>query len=48
MSEARDIAVVTGGASGIGAEISRHLLDAGYEVVSLSLAKPDFTHTRLH
>lgn len=48
MTEARNIAVVTGGASGIGAEISRHLLDAGYEVVSLALAKPDFTHARLH
>lgn len=48
MSEARNIAVVTGGASGIGAEISRHMLDAGYDVVSLALSKPDWTHDRLH
>lgn len=48
MSGVHNIAVVTGGASGIGAEISRHMLDAGYEVVSLSLGKPDWTHDRLH
>lgn len=48
MSDVRNIAVVTGGGSGIGGEISRHLLDAGYEVISLALAKPDFTHARLH
>ena len=36
MSE-RDLAVVTGGASGIGAEICRHMLAAGYEV---DLARP--------
>ena len=42
------VAAVTGGASGIGAEISRHLLDAGYEVVSLALKKPDWRHDRLH
>lgn len=48
MSDVRNIAVVTGGGSGIGAAISRQLLDAGYEVISLALAKPDFTHARLH
>lgn len=48
MSDARNITVVTGGASGIGAEICRHLLDAGHEVVSLALTKPGFTHARLH
>jgi NAD(P)-dependent dehydrogenase (short-subunit alcohol dehydrogenase family) len=42
------VAAVTGGASGIGAEISRHLLDAGYEVVSLALQKPEWRHDRLH
>lgn len=48
MSETRNVAVVTGGASGIGAVISRHFLDAGYEVVSVALTKPDWTHARLH
>jgi NAD(P)-dependent dehydrogenase (short-subunit alcohol dehydrogenase family) len=46
MSE-RNLAVVTGGASGIGAEICRHLLAAGYEVVSLDLRKADWQHERL-
>jgi NAD(P)-dependent dehydrogenase (short-subunit alcohol dehydrogenase family) len=46
MSE-RNLAVVTGGASGIGAEICRHMLAAGYEVVSLDLRNPDWHHERL-
>jgi 3-oxoacyl-[acyl-carrier protein] reductase len=46
MSEC-NLAVVTGGASGIGAEICRHMLAAGYEVVSLDLRKPDWHHERL-
>jgi len=46
MSE-RNLAVVTGGASGIGAEICRHMLAAGYEVVSLDLRKPDWQHESL-
>jgi 3-oxoacyl-[acyl-carrier protein] reductase len=46
MSE-RNIAVVTGGSTGIGAEICRQMLDAGYEVISLARRKPDLTHARL-
>jgi len=46
MSE-RNVAVVTGGSTGIGAEICRHMLAAGYEVVSLSLHAPSWTHERL-
>ena len=34
---ASNVALVTGGSTGIGAEICRQMLDAGYEVVSLSL-----------
>lgn len=41
-------AVVTGGSAGIGAEICRHMLDAGYEVISLARRAPDFSHARLH
>jgi NAD(P)-dependent dehydrogenase (short-subunit alcohol dehydrogenase family) len=44
----RNVAIVTGGASGIGAEICRQMLHAGYEVVSLALRKPDWSHDRLH
>jgi NAD(P)-dependent dehydrogenase (short-subunit alcohol dehydrogenase family) len=40
-------ALVTGGSSGIGAEICRQMLDAGYEVVSLSLGKSEQKHPRL-
>jgi NAD(P)-dependent dehydrogenase (short-subunit alcohol dehydrogenase family) len=43
-----NIALVTGGSAGIGAEICRQMLKAGYEVVSLSLGKPAQTHARLH
>jgi len=43
-----DVALVTGGSTGIGAEICRQMLDAGYEVVSLSLGKPQQQHARLH
>jgi NAD(P)-dependent dehydrogenase (short-subunit alcohol dehydrogenase family) len=43
-----DVALVTGGASGIGAEICRQMLAAGYEVISVSLGKPRETHARLH
>jgi NAD(P)-dependent dehydrogenase (short-subunit alcohol dehydrogenase family) len=43
-----NIALVTGGATGIGAEICRHMLTAGYEVVVLDLRLPDWTDKRLH
>ena len=42
-----NIAVVTGGATGIGAAICRQMLDAGYEVISLSRRKMDWRHDRL-
>lgn len=41
-------AIVTGGSAGIGAEISRQLLDAGYTVISMARRDPDFTHPNLH
>jgi len=41
-------AIVTGGSAGIGAEISRQLLTAGYTVVSMARRDPDFTHANLH
>jgi 3-oxoacyl-[acyl-carrier protein] reductase len=47
MSEQPHIAVVTGGSAGIGAEICRHMLDAGYHVVSMARRAPDFKHARL-
>ena len=42
------VALVTGGASGIGAAIVRHLLDADYEVVVLDRQAPKETHAKLH
>jgi NAD(P)-dependent dehydrogenase (short-subunit alcohol dehydrogenase family) len=42
------VAIVTGGSSGIGAAISRAMIDAGYTVISLALEAPDWTHERLH
>ena len=44
----RSTAIVTGGSAGIGAAICKALLDAGYEVVSLDLRKPERPHERLH
>lgn len=46
MSAAK-IAAVTGGSTGIGLAICRHLLDAGYEVVSMARRAPEFQHPRL-
>ena len=45
---AKDFAVVTGGSTGIGAEICRQMLEAGYEVISLARRKPAQSHARLH
>jgi len=44
----QNVAVVTGGSTGIGAEICRQMLAAGYEVVSMARRDPDWKHQRLH
>ena len=44
---ARYTALVTGGSAGIGAQICRQMLDAGYEVISMARRAPDFAHERL-
>ena len=41
-------ALVTGGSTGIGNTLCRHLLDAGYEVVNLSRRPAALEHDRLH
>ena len=43
-----NVAIVTGGSAGIGAEICRSMLEAGYEVVSMARRAADFSHPRLH
>jgi len=42
------LAVVTGGSAGIGLEICRQLLDAGWAVVSMARRPPAFAHEHLH
>jgi 3-oxoacyl-[acyl-carrier protein] reductase len=44
---AKYTAVVTGGSAGIGAEICRYLLDAGYVVISLARRAPELQHPDL-
>src|SRR3984885_14796713 len=47
MSE-RPVAIVTGGSAGIGAAICRHMVAAGYDVVSIPRRKPDWSDAALH
>ena len=45
---AQNVALVTGGSAGIGAEICRQMVEDGYEVVSLDRRKSSRTHARLY
>ncbi len=47
MTSSERVALVTGGSAGIGASISRHLLDAGYLVLNLSRRASPRTHEHL-
>ncbi|MBT9287872.1 SDR family oxidoreductase [Prosthecodimorpha staleyi] len=47
LSVDRPVAVVTGGGAGIGAAISRRLIDAGHHVVSLSRGEAEFADPHL-
>lgn len=47
MSE-HNVAIVTGGSTGIGAEICRRMVAQGYETISLALRRPDWSDKRLH
>jgi len=40
-------AIVSGGNTGIGAAIARGLIAEGYDVISLSRRKPDWSHPKL-
>ncbi len=40
-------AVVTGGSAGIGLEIVRQMLDAGYDVISMARRDPEMSHPKL-
>jgi 3-oxoacyl-[acyl-carrier protein] reductase len=44
----RLVSIVTGGSAGIGAAICRHMVDAGYDVVSLARRRLDWSHPALH
>lgn len=48
MSGQANVALLTGGAAGIGAEIGRQMLAAGYEVVVLDRQAPKQPHAKLH
>ena len=48
MSAVRKVAAVTGGSAGIGRAICEDLLGKDYEVISLSLGKPQTSHPRFH
>lgn len=41
------VALVTGGSAGIGAEICRQMLEAGYDVISMARRAPGFSHPAL-
>ena len=42
------VAIVTGGSTGIGAELCRQMLERGYEVISLARRKPPISDAHLH
>ena len=47
MNLSQGVTVVTGGGAGIGAGISRRLLDNGARVISIARRAPDFSHKNL-